>query len=196
MIKKIICNTDNVNDVKSLFNEIVSLKKNYGVFIFGQPGVGKTFFAKKILDNLKNVYNEIFINQNIKNSFFYIDVHRWISDIVNSWKSESYNSFKVKTNANLLILDDLGSEFFHESTSQNILSLFDDRYSYLESFNSDEIKNITIITSNYSLDELKNKYKKLVKDDVLVNRILSRINGCLNLEVKFIGEDKRKFNKD
>lgn len=97
------------------------------------------------------------------------------------------NNISKFANASLLIIDDLGVEFIHESTYSYIYEIFEKRFEKLESK-----KLTTIITTNYSLEKLQQKYNKKLGDEVSTERLFSRIEGLLNKYIEFIGEDKRK----
>lgn len=124
----------------------------------------------------------------------FFNVQKFISDIQASWSKKYSDSTQVIenniykfANASLLIIDDLGVEFIHESTYPYIYEIFEKRFEKIES-----MKLTTIITTNYSLEQLQSKYSKKLGDEVAVERLFSRVEGLLSKYIEFIGEDKRK----
>ena len=146
--------------------------------------MNKIMEAKKQLEKKKNSLKlPIFMN-----------MQKFISNIQDSWAKQYIDATKntetaiIKAaHANLLILDDFGAEFIHESTYPYIYELFEKRYQNLANK-----KLTTIITSNYSLAQLKHKYVKKLADEIAVARLFSRIEGLLSQEIQFLGFDKRK----
>ena len=139
----------------------------------------------------KNKLEEV-LKQFIAPVFF--NMQKFISDIQASWSKKYSDSTQVIenniskfANASLLIIDDLGVEFIHESTYSYIYEIFEKRFEKLESE-----KLTTIITTNYSLEKLQQKYNKKLGDEVDTERLFSMIEGLLNKYIEFIGEDKRK----
>lgn len=168
--------------------------KNIGIFIYGKPGVGKTTFLKKICQKLLNEKVEIQGYKIPKYKLMFFNSNDWIRDIQKSWikELEFSTATKIDTSANILLIDDFGSEFTHNSTLPYILNLFESRFEFIK---KQEKNTITIITSNYSIEQLKNKYSKVINDSMTIERLFSRIQGIINLTIEFEGVDKRHSNK-
>ena len=133
------------------------------LFFYGGTGLGKTFLssciAKKLLEEGRNV------------------VFGSIPDIFRKIEDEHFNRTEGNTsdiiiNAELVILDDLGSEF---KTSFNDSVLYEIVNSRIN------LEKPTIISTNLSLEELNGRYNE---------RIISRLTGNF-LTYKFVGDDIR-----
>ena len=168
--------------------------KNTGIFIYGKPGVGKTTFLKKICQKLLNEKVQIQGYKIPKYKLMFFNSNDWIRDIQKSWikELEFSTTTKIDTSANILLIDDFGSEFTHNSTLPYILNLFESRFEFIK---KQEKNTITIITSNYSIEQLKIKYSKVINDSMTIERLFSRIQGIINLTIEFEGVDKRYSNK-
>ena len=139
----------------------------HSIFMSGKTGLGKTFLSSAIANELlQKGFNIAF--DSIQNFLRAIENEHF-------GRSQNKDTLQVLIDADLLILDDLGSEFnssFYISTVYNII-------------NTRLNKGIpTIISSNLSFDELQQKY-----DD----RIISRITGMYSWII-FMGKDIRQIN--
>lgn len=137
------------------------------LLFFGKTGLGKTHLSLAIAnDVIKKGYNVV-----------YGPIFRLIGNIErehfsNNNENDSMNSV---LNCDLLILDDLGTEFL---TSFVASSLFD-------IINSRILNNKpTLINTNLDIEELKQKYS---------DRIVSRICGSYRI-MQFFGEDIRNID--
>lgn len=144
--------------VKNFPNNSASL------FFSGKTGLGKTFLTSAIAKELlQKGYNVAFDS-----------IQNYLRAIENEHFGRSLNTDTLQTLlcADLVILDDLGSEFcspFYTSALYNII-------------NTRLNKGVpTIISSNLSLDELQKRY-----DD----RIISRLTGMFTWMI-FLGKDIR-----
>ena len=151
-----------------------SMYKN--LFITGGVGTGKTVFmaslAKEYIKQLKNIQ--------------WISYPKFILKLQNSYKNEvfevnRYDSVKVNpfdlvddlaSYAGYLFIDDLGAEKLTEFVRQTTYYLLNEREQYMLP---------TIITSNFSLDEIDRDIDK---------RVSSRICGMCKI-LKFTGKDRR-----
>ena len=133
------------------------------LFLFGATGLGKTFLssciAKKLLEDGRNV------------------VFGSILDLFRKVESEHFgrsegNTADVIINAELVILDDLGSEFQTSFTDSVLYEILNDRLN---------LGKPTIISTNLSMEELNKKYNE---------RIVSRLTGNF-LPFMFLGNDIR-----
>lgn len=140
-----------------------------GIFLLGPTGLGKTFLSGCIAKEiLSKGYSVVFDS-----------IQNYLREIEN----EHFGRVEGRTdtlalilNADLAILDDLGSEFsspFNQSAVYNIIN---------SRLNSGKP---TVISSNLTVEELAKKY-----DD----RIISRLTGMF-YTLRFIGEDIRQIKR-
>lgn len=127
-------------------------EKSIGLLIYGEPGNGKTFvsaaIANKLLDDMVPVIC-ISINSLLSR----------IKETFNSWGKEAEDTIiKSLSNADLLIIDDLGTEQATEWSKTKIYNIIDSRYR-----NGLPL----IISTNVALAELENKYDKRTYDRLL-----------------------------
>ena len=140
--------------------------KNIGLYIFGNVGVGKTFYASCIANDIAKVYGStvkaLSITTALNELYSTSDKAGYISDLA------SYD---------LLILDDFGTERRTDYTTEQIFSIIDERY---------KAQKPLIITSNSEYASLQDT------DDIQQQRINDRIRDmCIPIEHK--GSSKRGF---
>lgn len=141
-------------------------KENLGLIFFGKPGTGKTYLAFCIANELISrmepviAISSIGLLNRIKETY---------KKFGNEGEVEIINSLK---NASLLILDDLGAENNTPWAKEKIYEIIDSRYR--------DGKPI-IITTNLSLDQLKNK---MIGEDGIYRTYDRLIEMCTPLEIK------------
>lgn len=139
---------------------------DFGFFIMGDTGVGKTFVLQKLCIR--------FINSCIKHGSSPAAFIRYypLGILVQKLRNFKGNDFDLCLNTRFLLLDDLGAEYASEFSKEQILTILDTRLAK---------KYPTFITTNLSFDEIKAKYGE---------RISSRIKEmCLIIKLK--GADRR-----
>jgi DNA replication protein DnaC len=155
-----------------------SVAKNYcknfskskgNLLLIGKTGTGKTHVSTAIAREVINLGYDV----------IYDSVQNIISDFEDDRFRRGYNDDELKTEkyleCDLLIIDDLGTEFTTQVTVSCIYNLLNTRYN----------KGLaTIISTNLSHDELARKYE---------DRIYSRIIGAGTKILPFVGRDKRIF---
>lgn len=138
------------------------------LLLYGGTGLGKTFLssciAKVVLDKEKSVYYQP--SYRIFNIFEENKFGNGDKEILKMQISDIYD-------ADLLIIDDLGTEMVTAYTSEVLFDLINTRINSGKSM---------IISTNLSLSELENLYSP---------RITSRLQGNF-IPLKFSGEDIRK----
>ena len=138
------------------------------LLFWGDPGLGKTFLSTCIAKELIATNHSV-IYETAYKTFSMLEELKFK-------KSDNEDKLKFKVDklytCDLLILDDLGSEF---STQYTTASLFDIINSRLISGKK------TVINTNLSITELKNKYGE---------RVVSRLYGHYKV-LNFIGSDIR-----
>lgn len=156
---------------KNFVSEFAQTEEN--LLFWGEPGLGKTFLSTCIAKELiKEGYSVIY--ETTYRIFSMLEDYKFK-------RTSDIDGLKDKTDklyeADLLILDDLGSEF---STSYTNAALFD-------IINTRLILNKkTIINTNLSMSQIAEKY---------TDRVVSRILGSYRI-VQFIGEDIRIIKSD
>ena len=145
--------------------------KSPSIFFIGRTGLGKTFMssciAKALLEkDINVVFGSI------------IDFLRKIED--EHFGRENGNTLDSLISSELLILDDLGSEFQTPFTETAVYDIINSRIN---------LSKPTIISTNLSQSEISHKYNE---------RIVSRLTGCF-MPILFVGKDirhqKLKLNK-
>jgi DNA replication protein DnaC len=132
------------------------------LLFYGSPGTGKTFLSSCIAKELLDAG--------------FLVVYRTADGLIQNLKEVKFNDnvelLELLLNCDLLIIDDLGTEL---STEFSKVELFNFLNSKLLR------KKKMIISTNLTLENLKNKYDE---------RIYSRLVGDFNL-YKFLGQDLR-----
>lgn len=149
-----------------------------GLYLWGKPGVGKSYLATGIT----NFYTKK------KTRCAFVNVPKLISDLKMMFHDQDASLQKLKTlrNVPVLVLDDIGGESVTAWSRDDILlPLLDTRM---------EHHRLTFFTSNYNLQELKERYvmtSNKVSEPMAAERLLERIQTLAHEEfVK--GESRRK----
>ena len=139
------------------------------LFMYGRTGLGKTFLSGCIANEL--------LQRGVSVAFD--SIQNYLRQIENEHFGRSdgvTDTLQTLLNADLAILDDLGSEFGSQFNSSAIYNIINSRLN---------MGKPTIVSSNLLLEELTQKY-----DD----RIISRLTGMF-YTVRFIGEDIRQIKR-
>ncbi len=152
-------------DCINFCNDFATNKKN--MYFCGAPGTGKTFMASCIVNKLLKdgytvVYHSAYKLFQFMEDFKFNRIDR----------AENLEMYEKIYNCDLLIIDDLGTEF---GTSYTCSVMFDILNTRLLNEKS------TIISSNLSITNLEKKYTE---------RVSSRIMGYFDV-IRFLGEDIR-----
>lgn len=154
-------------------NFVMDFDKNFeNLLFYGSPGTGKTFLcsciAKDLLDKKKTV---IYITA--------FDLFKLIEDIKfnkTNDKTINYSYINYIFNVDLLIIDDLGTEFNTSLSNAELFNCINTRIINKKS---------TVISTNLSPENLRNMYSA---------RISSRIVGNY-IQLNFFGRDIRQLKK-
>lgn len=165
---------DETAKYREIMSKIFQYCKNYAenfsrssdnILIFGKTGLGKTHLSLSIANEvLKNGFSVLYDST--------VNYLRQIEKEHFGRSAEYMDTLEMLLSADLLILDDLGSEFetsFYNSVIYNII-------------NTRMCRNIpTIISTNLNHEDIQKKY-----DDRIVSRLFAAYN-CL----EFVGTDIR-----
>lgn len=136
-----------------------------GLYIYGGVGTGKTFYASCIANEVARVYGE-----KIKA----LSINKILNDIFSTKNPSEY--IKELMSADLLVIDDLGTERKTDYGLEQVFTVIDERY---------KTQKPLIITSNVD-------YAALTRwNDIRYKRIYDRIiDMCLPLQI--VGESRRR----
>lgn len=153
-------------------NFVDNFNKDYQNLLFcGTVGTGKSFLsgciAKALLDNGNSVIY-----------FSAVELFEILSDVMfNHGEKGELRAIRSDIyDCDLLIIDDLGTELTNSAVATQLFSLLNERHL---------LKKSTIISSNLSLDDLKDRY-----DDRVFSRIAERFSIY-----KLSGEDVRRIKR-
>jgi DNA replication protein DnaC len=145
-------------------------KRCENLYFYGDTGLGKTFLTNCIAQDLLNEGHTV-LYATATQLFKQVEDTRF-----NREKSAKGLPLQAAYEVDLLIIDDLGTEFITSVTNSELFNFINVRL--LD-------KKSTIISTNLGIEELKNTYSE---------RISSRIEGEYNL-LHFVGDDIRLRKK-
>ena len=170
-------NADNSEAVKAA-KEFLENPKG-GMFFFGDPGTGKTFLSAIIAQE--------FVKKG--HSVIFGDVPSLLDDLKSTFDSKNKSLddlMESLTTADLLVLDDLGTESPTDWAVERIYLIINQRYN---------AEKPLIVTSNFKLSEVGQRLNEPKKSEnkfpsVTGKRIVSRLaQMCKRIEIK--GRDRR-----
>ena len=162
-------------NMERIWEACLSFEKNFGktfqnLFFYGETGLGKTFLSSCIAKELL-ARGFTVLYTTAAQLFRHVEDARFAKD-----KAASAQLLKIAYEADLLIIDDLGTEFITTITVSELFSFINTRML---------TKRPTIISTNLSPQDLEEAY---------IDRITSRIFGEYTI-LRFIGDDIRIAKK-
>lgn len=165
-------NKENFEQMKYIFETCVSYSRNFelespNLLFHGRTGLGKTHLSLSIANEvIKKGYNVVY--GSVNNFFSKIEYEKFS-------KGNDTSTLDLLCDADLLILDDLGMEFATSFTNSALYTIINTRI----------CKGLpTIISTNLSLDDLRDKYHESV-----VSRIVGKFEA-----LEFLGKDVRQIS--
>lgn len=153
-------------------NFVQNFKQDYhNLFFYGTVGTGKSFLSGCIAKELLQSGHSVIY---FSSSGLFDTLARYSFDAKS--KDSLYNFYKDIYNCDLVIIDDLGTEVTNSFVTSQLFSLLNERHLGRKS---------TIISTNLSLEELRDRYS-----DRVFSRITSNYTIC-----KLTGPDIRMYKK-
>ena len=160
------------NTVLTCKNFINNFNSDYhNLFFYGTVGTGKSFLSGCVAKELiENGHSVIYFSA----AGLFDTLSKFKFDYKNA--DELHKEYEDLFQCDLLIIDDLGTEFTNNLVNSELFSLINERHL---------LKRATIISTNLSLEDFRNRYS---------DRIFSRITS--NYEIcKITGPDIRMYKK-
>lgn len=160
------------NAVKNCMDFIQNFQKDYrNLFFYGTVGTGKSFLSGCVAKELLEQGNSVIY-------FSAVGLFETLSRYSFDTKSKEslYNTYEDLYNCDLVIIDDLGTELTNSFVTSQLFSCLNERHLR---------KKATIISTNLSLEELRDRYS-----DRIFSRITSNYQVC-----KLSGPDIRMYKK-
>ena len=145
---------------------------NEGLYLYGTPGVGKTMLVSILGNTLLKAGKKVLFSNTAE----------LLSQLRQRIKSDWNEELARYQDVPCLILDDVGTARLTECGLEQMFRLLDARY---------EESRQTFFTSNYSLEQLKEKLLGSGQvEKAQIERLISRMAG-LARQLELTGEDKR-----
>ena len=128
-----------------------------GLFFFGKAGTGKTHLVAKIAQETK-----------LQTKF--VKMAKLLLELRSNFGGDSWENEKIiekLSKVELLIIDDLGAEKMSDWVAETLYLLIDERYGNMKP---------TIITSNFSLEELEERIGDRICSRIMAMCRLVRVN--------------------
>lgn len=174
--------TKESKEYKAAYAKVVKLLKNEnggkGLYLWGKPGAGKSYLAAGIANHYAKQ----------KKRIAYVNVAKLMANLKMMFQDAEAMDAKLRKikHADVVILDDIGGESVTSwSRDDVLLPLLDARM---------EKQRLTIFTSNYSYDDLKQRLSMTANkssEPIAAERLLERIKA-LSCDIFIKGETRRK----
>jgi len=158
-----------------------AIDEKQGVYFYGAAGTGKTFLVALVAQEILRKGRSVIFS----------DLSYLLNKMRASFAKDSENDIeemmKTLKECDVLILDDLGTEYVTEWAAEKMFEIINYRY------NEDKQ---TLITSNYRLGELEGRFNNPTngKPSVTGTRIVSRLSEMCG-KVQLCGDDRRVVSK-
>ena len=173
---------------KDIFKDYYkSFNYSKGLYIFGNPGVGKTWSIYAIIKEIMRNSGELFIKDVFEDKKYIPQKNAIITSMAKIYEdltvgqfNKEFNSAEYKNklrHTDILMIDDFGMEKVSDYRQEILEDIINTRY---------ENQEITFFTSNYDLDQLMYR----IGGDIAGRRIVSRIIEMCDI-IELHGEDKR-----
>ncbi|WP_423363284.1 DnaA ATPase domain-containing protein [Mycoplasma sp. P36-A1] len=172
-------------DALNQYNKIKTNDTTQGLYIYGSPGVGKTYFLEALLEDwLSTGKKAAYIKMN--------EFYNSINKLLYSFDSDDNNTlqklFLKLKNVDALFIDDLGVEKTDTTFRDNfILRILEARMTN---------KKVTFFTSNIPVDSLKDHYKQNsgnIPNNLIKGRFVEERIKALAKPIKFEGEKSKRY---
>ncbi len=158
--------------VKICQDFVQNFKQDYhNLFFYGTVGTGKSFLSGCIAKELLQNGHSVIYFSSLR---LFDTLVRYSFDLKE--KESLYNFYKDLYNCDLVIIDDLGTEVTNSFVTSQLFSCLNERHLRQKA---------TIISTNLSLEELRDRYS-----DRVFSRIISNYTVC-----KLTGPDIRMYKK-
>ena len=161
---------------------VTGFKNHYqNLFFYGTVGTGKSFLSGCIArELLSQSYSVIYFSANS----LFEKLSRYSFDT--KLKESLYNFYKDLYNCDLVIIDDLGTEVTNSFVTSQLFGLLNERHMRQRS---------TIISTNLSLEELRDRYSDRVFSRITSNYSICKLTGQdIRIQRKLSGKLTPKHN--
>lgn len=135
----------------------------HNLFFYGTVGTGKSFLSGCVAKELiENGYSVIYFSA----AGLFETLSQFSFDYKN--KDELHGIYEDLYTCDLLIIDDLGTELTNNFVTSQLFSCLNERHMRRKS---------TIISTNLSLEELRNRYSDRIFSRITSNYILCKLSG-------------------
>lgn len=145
-------------------NFVQNFKQDYrNLFFYGTVGTGKSYLSGCVANELlQKGYSVIYFSA----SALFENLARYTFD--NNSKEALYDFYDDLYNCDLVIIDDLGTELTNSFVSSQLFACLNERQLR---------RNATIISTNLTLEELRNRYSDRVFSRITSNYELCKLTG-------------------
>lgn len=157
------------DNMRNILGTVKNFIKNFdntceNLLLYGNTGVGKTFLTNCIAKELLDCSHTVVYLTSLK-LFDILESYKFDRDLSQIEKNATVSYI---LDSDLLIIDDLGTELNNSFTSSQLYHCIDTRLNNNRS---------TIISTNFSFDDLREQYSERIFSRITSNYILLKITG-------------------